>query len=180
MNLTVMLVLTTMFIGSSEALPKTAYIKMVDIWFIVSMIVPFLEVLLQTYIESLRCEVTHIIKMNHHGMEREVDVDGHSDATDDRIHDVTSISSASKPSGNQVSPIPRADNPDIVRYPILLSSTWSVANPLQDRENHLPGHDHDPVYPPHSRHRIRRHLFPSRCHFCQHNVNGSNKEDRYI
>ena len=45
MNLTVMLVLVTMFISVSENLPKTSYIKMIDVWLVFVLIVPFLEVL---------------------------------------------------------------------------------------------------------------------------------------
>ena len=37
------------FIGISQTLPTTAYVKMVDVWMIVSMIVPFLEVALHSY-----------------------------------------------------------------------------------------------------------------------------------
>ena len=43
-NLTVMLVLATMFISVSENLPKTSYIKMVDIWLIFNLLIPFFEV----------------------------------------------------------------------------------------------------------------------------------------
>ena len=43
-NLTVMLVLATMFISVSENLPKTSYIKMVDIWLIFNLMIPFFEV----------------------------------------------------------------------------------------------------------------------------------------
>ena len=65
-NLTVMLVLMTMYIGVSNNLPKTSYIKMIDVWFIFSMTIPFIEVILQTYIEYLRYKqgFTHI---NKHG-----------------------------------------------------------------------------------------------------------------
>ena len=45
-NLTVMLVLTTMFVGLSQTLPKTSYIKMVDIWLIFNLLIPFVEVLI--------------------------------------------------------------------------------------------------------------------------------------
>ena len=48
-NLTVMLVLTTMFISISNQLPNTSYIKMVDIWLIFNLILPFVEVLIHTY-----------------------------------------------------------------------------------------------------------------------------------
>ena len=48
-NLTVMLVLTTMFISVSNKLPNTSYIKMIDVWLIFNLTVPFFEVLLHTY-----------------------------------------------------------------------------------------------------------------------------------
>ena len=44
-NLTVMLVLVTMFISVSEGLPKTSYIKMIDIWLVFVLLIPFFEVL---------------------------------------------------------------------------------------------------------------------------------------
>ena len=53
-NLTVMLVLATMFISVSQNLPKTSYIKMVDVWLIFNLMLPFFEVLLHTYMDSLR------------------------------------------------------------------------------------------------------------------------------
>ena len=48
-------------------LPKTAYIKMIDIWFIFCMVIPFVEVLLQTYIETLRARAGQCISINRHG-----------------------------------------------------------------------------------------------------------------
>ena len=48
-NLTAMLVLVTMFISVSNQLPNTSYIKMVDIWLLFSLILPFIEVLIHTY-----------------------------------------------------------------------------------------------------------------------------------
>ena len=48
-NLTVMLVLTTMFVGVSQTLPKTASIKMVDYWLVFNLLIPFVEVLIHTY-----------------------------------------------------------------------------------------------------------------------------------
>ena len=38
-----------MFINVSNQLPKTSYIKMMDIWLIFNLILPFTEVLLHTY-----------------------------------------------------------------------------------------------------------------------------------
>ena len=48
-NLTVMLVISNMFMSISSSLPKTSYIKMIDIWLIFNLTVPFVEVLLHTY-----------------------------------------------------------------------------------------------------------------------------------
>ena len=53
-NLTTMLVMTTIFIGEMQMLPTTAYIKMIDIWLIFCQLVPFSEVILLTAIEFHR------------------------------------------------------------------------------------------------------------------------------
>ena len=100
-NLTVMLVLTTMlasflglwrlvilfsffrFISVSNSLPMTSYVKMIDIWLLFNLVIPFVEVskkcfnfsesyifvqvLLQTYIEYLRGKLDEKKEMNHHG-----------------------------------------------------------------------------------------------------------------
>ena len=63
LNVTVMLVLTTMFISVSQSLPKTAYIKMIDFWLIFNLLKPFVDIIIQTYIESLRVAE----EINHHG-----------------------------------------------------------------------------------------------------------------
>ena len=52
-----MLVLTTMFINVSNNLPKTSYVKMIDIWLIFNLLLPFIEVLVHTYMDSLRSDV---------------------------------------------------------------------------------------------------------------------------
>ena len=57
-NVTTLLVLTTLFIGISNSLPKTAYIKVIDIWLITNLMIPFLEVLLHTIIDILRNQVS--------------------------------------------------------------------------------------------------------------------------
>ena len=49
-----MLVLTTMFINVSNNLPKTSYVKMIDIWLIFNLLLPFIEVLVHTYMDTLR------------------------------------------------------------------------------------------------------------------------------
>ena len=51
-NLTGMLVLSTMFVSVSGNLPVTSDIKMIEIWLIFSLLVPFTEVLLQVIISE--------------------------------------------------------------------------------------------------------------------------------
>ena len=49
-----MLVLTTIFIDVSNNLPKTSYMKMMDVWLLFNLIIPFIVVLIHTYMETLR------------------------------------------------------------------------------------------------------------------------------
>ena len=53
-NLTTMLVMTTIFISKMEGLPPTSDIKMVDIWLVLCQMVPFAEVVLLTAMEYYR------------------------------------------------------------------------------------------------------------------------------
>ena len=53
-NLTVMLVLTSMFISVVEGLSKTSYMKMVEVWLIFNLLLPFSDVLLHTYTDHVR------------------------------------------------------------------------------------------------------------------------------
>jgi len=53
-NLTTMLVMTTIFISVMQMLPATAYVKMVDVWLIFGQLVPFVEVVLLTAMEYIR------------------------------------------------------------------------------------------------------------------------------
>merc|ERR1711895_358261 len=53
-NLTALLVLTTLFISVSQSLPPTAYVKMIDVWLIFAQMVPFVEVLLHTWMDKHR------------------------------------------------------------------------------------------------------------------------------
>ena len=71
-NLTTMLVMTTIFISKMDGLPPTSAIKMIDIWLIMCQLVPFFEVVLLTAIEynsggeqGANGEKTKTI--NHHG-----------------------------------------------------------------------------------------------------------------
>ena len=53
-NLTTMLVMTTIFISKMEGLPPTSDIKMIDIWLVLCQMVPFAEVVLITAMEYFR------------------------------------------------------------------------------------------------------------------------------
>ena len=64
-NLTSMLVLTTMFINVSNNLPKTSYMKMIDVWLLFNLLYPFIVVLIHTYMDSLREDMDR--EINHHG-----------------------------------------------------------------------------------------------------------------
>ena len=55
-NLTTMLVMTTIFISKMESLPPTSDIKMIDCWLILCQLVPFAQVVLLTAMEYLRGE----------------------------------------------------------------------------------------------------------------------------
>ena len=62
-NLTTMLVMTTIFISKMEGLPPTSDPKMIDFWLILCQLVPFAEVVLLTAMESIReVEVTGMKK----------------------------------------------------------------------------------------------------------------------
>ena len=54
-NLTIMLVMTTIFTSKIEELPPTSDMKMIDIWLIFCLVVPFLEVVLRTAVECMNC-----------------------------------------------------------------------------------------------------------------------------
>ena len=54
-NLTIMLVMTTIFTSKIEELPPTSDMKMIDVWLIFCLVVPFLEVILRTAIECMKC-----------------------------------------------------------------------------------------------------------------------------
>ena len=57
-NLTIMLVMTTIFTSKIEELPPTSDTKMIDIWLIFCLLVPFAFTLIQTAIECYREETT--------------------------------------------------------------------------------------------------------------------------
>ena len=69
-NLTSQLVLTTLFISVSNSLPPTAYVKMIDVWLIFSQLIPFVSVLLHTFMDNMRTDGDR--EVNHHGEVRKI------------------------------------------------------------------------------------------------------------
>ena len=62
-NLTTMLVMTTIFISKMESLPPTSDIKMIDLWLVFCQMIPFAEVVLLTAMEYQRTvEETHSLE----------------------------------------------------------------------------------------------------------------------
>lgn len=60
-NLTSLLCILSLFVSVNSSLPKTAGLKLVDLWFIVSMFVPFIEVFLLTIMEKIRLQSSGIL-----------------------------------------------------------------------------------------------------------------------
>ena len=69
-----MLVMTTVFTSVMDKLPPTAYVKWVDVWLIFGQLIPFIETVLLTAMESLRegDGQGNQQVINHHGTQRAV------------------------------------------------------------------------------------------------------------
>ena len=62
-NLTIMLVMTTIFTSKIQELPSTSDTKMIDIWLIGCLLVPFTEVVLRTMMEVLgNCDQRRVLE----------------------------------------------------------------------------------------------------------------------
>merc|ERR1719239_2034075 len=53
-NLTSMLVLTALIVQVNDGLPDTSYLKMIDIWLFFNLLVPFILIIIHTFMETLR------------------------------------------------------------------------------------------------------------------------------
>ena len=53
LNLTSLLLSVMLLVGVSARLPQTSYLKMIDVWMIFALMVPFINVLLQGYLDFL-------------------------------------------------------------------------------------------------------------------------------
>ena len=68
-NLTALLVLTTLYLSVAGGLPQTSSVKMVEVWLLATLFVPFVEVILHVYMDSLREDEREV---NQHGVARSV------------------------------------------------------------------------------------------------------------
>ena len=66
-NVTTLLTLATLFMSISNSLPRTSYVKMIDIWLIINLMIPFLEIILttlNTYFNEDKTDVKAIIRVS--------------------------------------------------------------------------------------------------------------------
>ena len=70
-----------MFINVSNNLPKTSYMKMMDVWLLFNLLYPFIVVLLHTYMDTLRNDEER--EINHHG--RTINVDENNDNSQGKL-----------------------------------------------------------------------------------------------
>ena len=81
-NLTIMLVMTTIFTSKIEELPPTSDMKMIDAWLIFCLVVPFLEVILRTAIECMNCSC-HICEPKEDANKAKAETDDKKKEADD-------------------------------------------------------------------------------------------------
>ena len=62
-NLTSMLSMVTLYVGMSSRLPRTSYLKMIDVWLFFSLFIPFINIILHGYLEFQRSKLegTHYV-----------------------------------------------------------------------------------------------------------------------
>ena len=52
--ITTMMVVATIQSSINKMVPKTSYIKMIDVWLLFNLLKPFIDIIVNTYIENLR------------------------------------------------------------------------------------------------------------------------------
>ena len=65
-NITSLMVLSALFISVSSSLPATSVIKNIDVWLLFNLFKPFVDIIMQTYIETQR-DKDEGREINHHG-----------------------------------------------------------------------------------------------------------------
>ena len=71
-NLTTMLVMTTIFIGKMESLPPTSDLRMIDAWLILCQLLPFIEVVLLTGMEYFRETDENAVELNEKSPQKKI------------------------------------------------------------------------------------------------------------
>ena len=94
-NLTTMLVMTTIFISKMESLPPTSDIKMIDIWLILCQLVPFAQVVLLTAMEYVRKEEKDVKEVEK--QDKQTQVEGGIANRQDEAGIVSEVERESKP-----------------------------------------------------------------------------------
>ena len=64
-NVTVLLVLTTLFMGISSTLPSTGYIKMIDIWMLFTMTYPFFIIIIHSVKEVISTRIVDTMHLQY-------------------------------------------------------------------------------------------------------------------
>ena len=57
MNVTLLLVLSTLFISVLDSMPRTSYVKMIDIWLIFCLLIPLVEVMFHAMLDKYRYDI---------------------------------------------------------------------------------------------------------------------------
>ena len=79
----------TLYQAVGRSLPRTAYLKYIDVWLLFNLIKPFNDILVTTYIDYLK--VDNEREVNHHGTVRTVGEDN-SQETKENIIKVSPMS----------------------------------------------------------------------------------------
>ena len=58
-SLTSLLVLATFFTQTSQSIPKTSYLKLIDVWFVAVIFLDFAMIMSIVYVEILRLRIKH-------------------------------------------------------------------------------------------------------------------------
>ena len=53
------------YLGLTQRLPVTSYVKMIDIWMLFSLLVPFIEVMIMIWMESIRIQMRQACSFSH-------------------------------------------------------------------------------------------------------------------
>ena len=56
-NVTLLMVLSALFISVLDSMPRTAYVKMIDIWLLFCLTIPLLEIMFHAILDKYRYEL---------------------------------------------------------------------------------------------------------------------------